>query len=240
MYEKRFYRDYMTIESYVKFTVVEKESDLQFIARKNLYDEALDSIRKYRKMITDYIARDKSFLTSLCPIEISEHAPEIVRQMGEAAFKAGVGPMAAVAGAISEYVCRDLLHDSDEILAENGGDIYMNFKSPKKVLVYAGNSPFSNKLAVNIPAELMPLGVCTSAGTVGHSLSFGKADAVMVLSKDTLLADAAATSIGNKVKSASDISSALEYARTIDDIIGVLIIIGDKMGAWGEISLCSP
>jgi Uncharacterized conserved protein len=148
--------------------------------------------------------------------------------------------MAAVAGAISEYVSRELESLSDEILAENGGDIYMNFKSDRKVLVYAGSSPFSCKVAVKIPKELMPVGVCTSAGTVGHSLSFGKADAVMVISKDTLLADAAATALGNMVKTSEDIQAALDRAKTVEGILGVLIIIGDKMGLWGQVDLCRP
>lgn len=240
MFEDRFYRDYMLIERFSKFTVIEQESDLQFIAKSNLEREARDLIIKYRNQIADYIKLDPLFLTSLAPIKVHASAPQIVKHMAEAAFKAEVGPMASVAGAISQYVSKDLLTLSDEILAENGGDIYMNFKTSRKVLVYAGSSPFSCKLALNISKELMPVGICTSAGTVGHSLSFGKADAVVVICKDTLIADAAATAIGNIVKTSEDINAGITLAKEIKEILGILIIVGDKMGAWGEINLCAP
>jgi hypothetical protein len=82
-----------------------------------------------------------------------------------------------------------------------------------------------------------PLGVCTSSGTVGHSLSFGKADAVCILSKSAALADAVATAVGNVVKEKKDIEYGLELAREIEGVLGVLIIVGEKMGVWGNVTL---
>jgi hypothetical protein len=72
---------------------------------------------------------------------------------------------------------------------------------------------------------------------VGHSLSFGKADAVVVLSRSTALADAAATAIGNIVKEETDVQKALDYARSVKGLVGVAVLVNDKMGVWGKINL---
>ncbi|MGO9414293.1 MAG: UPF0280 family protein, partial [Syntrophobacteraceae bacterium] len=81
------------------------------------------------------------------------------------------------------------------------------------------------------------VGICTSSGTVGHSLSFGKADAVTIVSRDAALADAAATRLGNMVKTQADIDEALELAPRIPSIEAVLILIKDKMGIWGNVEV---
>jgi len=240
MYEKRFYRDYMKSDKFISFTVIDKESDLHISAKTNLEQEAREYLQKYRKSVKNYGDKDKRFYRSLVPIEVSESADEIVRHMAKAAKYANVGPMAAVAGAVSQYVGLDLLKHTDEIMIENGGDIFIKTKEEKKILIYAGNSPFSEKIALLISPEDTPLGICTSAGTVGHSLSFGNADAVVVFSSDTLLADATATAIGNIIKKPEDINKGIEYGKAIRGIEGILIIIKDKMGAWGKIELVRP
>jgi ApbE superfamily uncharacterized protein (UPF0280 family) len=158
--------------------------------------------------------------------------------MAAAGLKAGVGPMAAVAGAIAECVGRELLTYTAEIIVENGGDIFLKIKKDRVVGIYAGESPLTGKLGLEIEARATPLGVCTSSGKVGHSLSYGRADAVVAMSADTALADAAATAIGNRVKQAGDTDKALEFARGIVGLKGVVIIIGEKVGAWGDVKLC--
>jgi ApbE superfamily uncharacterized protein (UPF0280 family) len=145
--------------------------------------------------------------------------------------------MAAVAGACAAAVGRKLLAYSPEVIVENGGDIFLKTAGPATVALYAGNSPLSMKVGLRIPAEATPLGVCTSSGTVGHSLSFGRADAACVLAGDTALADAAATALGNRVKGPDDIPAALQWLSGIQDIMGGVIIAGEKLGAWGEVEL---
>jgi hypothetical protein len=93
------------------------------------------------------------------------------------------------------------------------------------------------KIGIVIEPGETPLGICTSSGTVGHSLSFGKSDAVCVLSKSAALADAAATAVGNIVREKKDIERGLERGKEIEGVSGVLIIVGEKMGAWGDIHL---
>jgi hypothetical protein len=157
--------------------------------------------------------------------------------MAEAARKAKVGPMAAVAGAIAKFVGLELLAFSEEVIVENGGDIFLKIKQNRKVGIYAGTSPFSEKIALEVAAREKPFSVCTSSGTVGHSFSFGKADAVVVIAENASLADAAATAIGNVVKEISDIEQGLKVAKTIRGLDGVLIIKGDHLGALGKVKL---
>lgn len=230
----------MKSEKFINFTVVDKESDLHISAKSSIEKEAKMYLAKYRKAIKDYGDNNIEFYKSLVPLEVSENANEIIKNMATAAKDAKVGPMAAVAGAISQYVGLELLKYTDEIIIENGGDIFIKTNKTRKIMIYAGKSPFSEKIALSIAPEDTPLGICTSAGTIGHSLSFGNADAVVVLSKDTLLADATATAIGNIIKGPNDIDKGIEYGKAITGVEGILIIIDDKMGVWGKIELVKP
>jgi len=239
MDEARTYREKMLARGLVSFRVVVKETDLHISASGNLEEEAEESVRKYRHDLEEFIVKQPVFQESLKPLDVPGTAPDIVRSMAEAAKKTGVGPMAAVAGAIAEYVGKELLKYSDQIIVENGGDIFILTSKPRTVAVYAGTSPLSNKVGLEISPTQTPLGVCTSAGTIGHSLSFGKADAVVAVSKDTALADAAATAIGNKVHHPKDIQNALDYGKSIDGIQGIVIIKDDRIGAWGDIKISS-
>lgn len=237
MYEERFYRKKMLTDDLIQFNVTEFESDLQILSKTILEYEAKSLIKKYREQIKNYINKEPNFLTSLIPIFPEDNAPQIIKHMCISGYMANVGPMAAVAGAISQYVGLELLKYSDEIILENGGDIFIHTKKDRQILIYAGNSPFSNKISLLIPKEDQPLGICTSSGTVGHSLSFGKADAVVIISNDTLLADAAATAVCNIVKSPQCINAGINFAKSILGVTGVVIIIGDKMGVWGNVQL---
>jgi ApbE superfamily uncharacterized protein (UPF0280 family) len=237
MFEERLYRKKFKGINLEFFDVCINETDLTVGANSNLSDEAYRQAKKYREQLETYINLDPCFLTSLVPVTVQPGAPEIIRRMCSAAERAGVGPMAAVAGAVSEMVGRELLAYTGEVIVENGGDIFIKTNTVRKVGIFAGNSPLSEKIAVEITPEMSPLGICTSAGTVGHSLSFGRADAAMVISKDTFLADAVATGLGNRVKTPDDIEKALEYAMGIDGVDGALVIIGDRIGALGDIRL---
>jgi ApbE superfamily uncharacterized protein (UPF0280 family) len=147
--------------------------------------------------------------------------------------------MAAVAGTIAGYVGRGLAQLSEVVIVENGGDIFIQSPADRVVGVYAGHSPLSGKIGLKIKGSKTPLGVCTSSGTVGHSLSFGAADAVVVLSPQTALADATATAIGNLIQNADDIDKGIELTRSVKGVIGVLIIKGNKIGIWGDVNICS-
>jgi ApbE superfamily uncharacterized protein (UPF0280 family) len=161
----------------------------------------------------------------------------VVREMIQGASRTGVGPMAAVAGALAARVGEALAPWSPEVIVENGGDIYLKLLAPATVALFAGQSPLSHRVGLKIDPGLSPLGVCTSSGTVGHSLSFGRADAACVLARNTALADAAATALGNLVQDAGDIGAALEWAAGLPEILGAVVIVGDKLGVRGQVEL---
>ena len=108
---------------------------------------------------------------------------------------------------------------------------------PLTVSVFAGASPLSGKFGLLIPPGLMPAGVCSSSATVGHSLSLGKADLVCTLSRSAALADAAATALGNRIRSREDLRMAPRWAGRFDGIQGGVAVVGDTMSAWGEVEL---
>lgn len=237
MYQPRTYRNWVKDKDLVSFNVIVKETDLAIRASSNLEQKARQLIIKYREMLEHYVKQHPLFLTTLEPIDVEENAPPIVAQMAEAAKKAGVGPMAAVAGAIAEFVGSELLASSPEVIIENGGDIYIRSQKKRLVGIYAGKSPLTGKIALEIEPNETPIGICTSSGTVGHSLSFGRADAVVVLSRSATLADAAATAIANIINEPADIPKGIELAQSIDSVSGVIIIKDDKMGLWGRVKL---
>ena len=237
MYEPRTYRHRVEGKDLTSFNVTVKETDLYIRATANLKRKAHRLVLKYRHQLESYIERHPVFLTSLEPLPVAGDAPHIVRQMAEAAQIAGVGPMASVAGAIAEFVGYELAPFSPDIIVENGGDIYLKSSVKRIVGIYAGNSSLNGKIGLEINGGETPLGICTSSGTVGHSLSYGKADAVIVLSKSAAIADAAATAIGNLINQPADINSGIELAKDMKGVSGVVIIKDDDIGLWGKVRI---
>ena len=235
MYELRNYRHTIRDTDLVSFTAVVRETDLYIRAVRDLSKEALEAIAECRGPLEDYIRLHPLFLHSLEHVPVEKDAPDIVRLMAEAAEAVGVGPMAAVAGAVAEMVGKQLLDYSPEIIVENGGDIFMKTGTKRLIGIYAGKSSFAGKLALEIGHA--PLGICTSSGTVGPSLSLGITDAPIAVSPSAALADAAATAVGNRVKPVDDILGALESGQGINGLTGIVIIVGDKLGAWGDVRL---
>ncbi len=238
-YEKRTYRNLTGIENLVPFNVIVLETDLQVYASRPLQKVTRDLVLKHRGFIEKYIALYPEFLKTLIPWHADDFAPPIVGKMIDAGRKAGVGPMAAVAGAVAESVGTVLLSYSDEIVVENGGDIFFKTNRLLTVGVYAAGSPLSLKMGLRIDSRDKPVGVCTSSGTAGHSLSLGKADAVCVVSGSCPLADAAATAIGNRVKGKKDIRDAIDFGKMIDGVTGIVVIIGEDAGFWGDVEAVS-
>jgi ApbE superfamily uncharacterized protein (UPF0280 family) len=240
MHEPRFYRSWTRDTDLVSFGVTVKETDLFVRARRNLRRKALKTVTKYRSSLEQYVEGHPDFLNALEPVEVADSAPQIAKVMAEAAARVGVGPMASVAGAIAEFVGRELLPFSREVIVENGGDIFLRTQKTRRIGLYAGEeSPFTGKIALEIQPQETPLGVCTSSGTVGHSLSLGKADACIVLAPSTALADAAATAIGNLIQKASDVARGIDFAKGISGLTAVLILKGEHMGIWGQARVVS-
>ena len=236
-YIERTYRNEISTDFLTSFHICEEQTDLFIQADSDLTSQAVTAVHLYRSHLQAYIQSHPEFLTSLRPLPNDELAPTIVKTMLKASSIARVGPMAAVAGAVAEFVGRDLLKYSANVIVENGGDIFLKATRELNIAVFAGESPLSCKIALKIKPRETPLGICTSSATVGHSMSFGKADAVCVKSKSAALADAAASAIGNRVRDKSEIKNTLEAGMHIQGVLGILIILGRQMGVVGEMEL---
>jgi uncharacterized protein len=215
--------------------VIVQETDLSIYADGLSADDVKEAVILQRGYLENYIRRCSDFARTLLPWHTDPLAPRIVQEMILAGRRAGVGPMAAVAGAMAERVGADLLRLTDEVIIENGGDVFIKSGYPLTVGVFAGHSPLSMKIGILIEASDQPTAICTSSGSVGHSLSKGFADAVSVVSPSCSLADAAATAIANRVMNAGDIQPAIQWGRTIEGVEGILIILAHKIGMWGRI-----
>lgn len=239
---ERFYRKTMG-QRFRSWTIQYKESDLWIGVSPESWSPGMEgtataALMDARKQIEGYGRSQKltaNFFETLVPMDDDPSAPPVVRAMLQAGLNAGVGPMAAVAGAIAEHIGRALISafGCKEIIVENGGDLWLAFSNPLEIAVFAGNSPLSGVLGIELQPELSPCGLCTSSGTVGPSLSFGYADAAVILCRDAATADAWATAAGNMVQAADDIEPVLSNLRKAGEVLGALIVVGDRMGMQG-------
>lgn len=242
IYEKRIYRQDMKASDLDYFQVTELETDLYIgvdhqVTITDLKKLIIAEVKNQRKNILDHEKNNPGFIYSLIPIRDNKKNTPIVKDMIMAALQTGIGPMGAVAGAMVKQVGKLISSYSQEIIIENGGDIFIHSMKTRRISLYTRNNYFKN-LGLKIKPTQRSLGICTSSGTMGHSLSFGKADSVTIISENPALADACATALGNRIKEAKDIENGLNWIKNISGILGALVIIDDKLGAWGEIELC--
>ena len=239
---KRNYRSLHEAKDLYYFQVSLKETDLAIGVDKASYTTSLISlceneVRCLRGDLETYISLHPEFRSSFEPLPLLPGAPPLAVIMAQAAYQAGVGPMAAVAGAFAQAVGQKLRTKVRDVIVENGGDIYLDSSMDRLVSVFAGHSKFSNKIAIKVKAEESPLGICTSSGTVGPSISLGKADAVVIKGITAALADAVATGAANRIQTEKDLMRAVDYVQTIKGVTGILAIKDDRMAAWGNIEI---
>lgn len=214
-----------------------KETIATVVAEDKFIPVAEAEMARQRELLEGYIRRDPGFRTSLEPRDVFPDAPLLVRRMAEAAAKAGVGPMAAVAGALAEAALRAMAEaGAKHALVDNGGDIALLLEQPVTVGIFTGPSSIRD-IALRVDPRPEIFGICTSSGTVGHSLSFGRADAATVVSADVCLADAAATALGNAVADEDEehLEKALETLGGIEGVEGLLAVIGETLAVWGDL-----
>ncbi len=215
-------------------TIVYKDAKLRVSCPRD--DVVERELVRQRELLEAYIARQPEFLTALEPIRLLEDAPDLARQMDAASQLTGVGPMAAVAGAMAQTcACAALAAGADEAVVENGGDLYALSREPLVIGIYAGKSKTSGRLAFELAPELGPLSLCSSSSTMGHSLSFGACDLATVSSTNAALADAAATLACNSVRSAADFDAVLARIAAIPGVLGLLLVKGDDLAMCGAL-----
>lgn len=132
--------------------------------------------------------------------------------MTEASAIAGVGPFAAVAGTIAQMAAESLVDRSPDLIIENGGDIFM-YSRRDRVVGLLPDPESGVLIGLNVAASACPLALCASSATIGHSLSFGQGELVLVRSPDGALADALATALCNRLQGPGDVKAVVGYAR---------------------------
>ena len=239
IYRPRLYRGTMNRDRFRFFATSHHESDLltgvpHRSYRPEMEAAALDELVCLRRLLEHHAAGHPRFLDSHEPLDLQEGLQEELRTMYLCAQETGTGPMSSVAGLFSDRAGKRLEEQFhlEEVVVENGGDLYIRNAEPLVSVIHAGRSPLSDRVGFLVPPGSW--GVCTSSGTIGHSFSYGKADAVTVIAADAPLADAWATALCNRVSSPGDIEPLLEEVSGIPSILGCAVIVGDRIGIRGE------
>lgn len=242
-YRIRLYRDRFNRERWKIFNAGYRESDLCIGVDTLSYTPSMErfaaaALLEIRREMEAYLATDPRYGATLSPYAPAPGAPEILFRMAEAASKAGIGPMGAVAGAVAEHIGKRITteYGCREVIVENGGDIYADVAEGMDIPVFAGSSPLSEKVGIFIPSGGR-MGICTSSGTVGPSLSFGRADAVMTVCEDAALADSYATAFANQIRTKEDIAPVMERIRAVPEILGAICIKEERFGISGNYGL---
>ena len=239
-YKERSYRSRFSNDERRWFCVKFLESDLWIGVDNGSYRASMEQdvytmLVDLRRRMDAYLLMDPQYKAALTPYDAGLEAPEILKEMSRISHRTGIGPMSAVAGAIAKHVA-DFM-GTKEVIVENGGDIYAKAASDMDISVFAGQSPLSEKVGLHIPAADFPLGICTSSGTVGPSLSLGRADAMMIICKDVLLADSYATAFANRIQSANDLQPVIDRISNTPEILGALAVKDDRLAVCGEFEL---
>ncbi len=201
---------------------------------------AIEKALAVRNDLERYLLHKPQFRRTLEPVPPKgRDEPEIITMMKKASEIGETGPFAAVAGSISELAAEAGADaGAESMLVDNGGDIAMIGEGNFDVGIYAGESSISGRLVFSVDSSSLPRGICTSSGTVGHSLSFGDADAVVVVARSSSIADAVATAVGNEVEGndvESSVKKGLDRADDITEIGGCLIVREEYVGTAGDL-----
>jgi ApbE superfamily uncharacterized protein (UPF0280 family) len=200
------------------------------------FDVVVAEAVRQRAILDEYISRHQEFKRSLEPIELRPDAPPVAQRMAWAAQLVGVGPMAAVAGAMAQCAAEAALAaGAQEAIVDNGGDIYLKAAEPVVVGLSTGTTKLADRLAFLLKPADTPISVCSSSGRMGHSMSLGQCDLATVVAQDAALADAAATQAANLVKTVNDVDATLERIARITGIAGVIVVKDDRIGLAGRL-----
>ena len=193
---------------------------------------AVDAIIAARSDVKRHIVNDPFFLTTFEPYDCGRDASNIVRRMCAASRTVGVGPMATVAGAIAQAGLEAMIDNGCRHgWIDNGGDIALLLEQPVTVEVYCEpDAPEAFALEVDTLGEI--LGVCSSSGRLGHSISLGESDVSVAIADSAVLADAAATAIGNCARGKNDLVECFRPVKGVEGFVGGLAVLG------GDVSMC--
>ncbi len=232
IYERKNYRNRIISDQAVSFVVEVRETHLQVQALRDLSSKAKDSVFRYRYQIEEYLRQHPAFREALAPIQIYASAPEIVRYSDLSSRTTMVAPMSCMSGAIADFVGRDLLGESPELVVSSGGDSFVRSSVPLQVRLYAQGSPLHDRLVLDLPAFKNPYGISTYVPGRGIH-------AVTVISRTACWASAVARDLGVRLARREPTSAVLDIAGGYAHVGGVVLIAGTRIIAGGEISLRS-
>lgn len=217
-----------------RYHLEDRETIVTILCEKAFIDVGWVAIQTARQELDLYIQDNPVFRTSHRPLQLQSEMPEAARRMTEAASRVEVGPMAAVAGTLAWLGVEAMqAAGAAEAVVDNGGDIAFWIKEPAIVGIYAG--PAFNSLAFKVDPRDAIFGICTSSGTIGPSTSYGHSDAAIAISEDVALADAAATALGNRVKSRDHLEGVFDFLQETVAIEGAAVVVQDQLALWGSV-----
>jgi ApbE superfamily uncharacterized protein (UPF0280 family) len=240
----RFYRKPSARQDEMTFQVVVEQTDLWITTRRlpeeQLVEAALCRVNELRAHLSAWILVQPEFAASLTPVDVPPHAPEIVRRMATAARVVGVGPMAAVAGAVAAMTAECLLACAPDVIVENGGDIMLH-STRERVVGLLPDPVTGVRLGLRLHPEDFPVSVCSSSARIGHSLSLGQGDLAVVRARDACLADAAVTAFANMLQCPEDVEKAANAAAACQSfgVEGFFAQCGGAVGIWGAMEIAA-
>jgi len=202
-----------------------------FIDKIKFQRKIAEKLENTYELIENFIEKNPDFRSSLVPLNLRSEI-HFIGEMIEESKKAAVGPMAAVAGAFADELLLEAEKLAENIFIENGGDIALSINRSTRIMIFSGNKLFENKIGIELPSG--KFGIASSSGKIGHSLSFGIADVVTVISSSATKSDAFATSIANKIKDNCKPEKLLEEFSFLD---GIMIIWGGKLWYKGKFEI---
>ena len=235
--DRSIYRNNVKTREKYHWKITYQYSDMLLGSDKDIAGLIEEPLKEIYCCLHSCFKEDPAFLKSLSPVSIKPGYPEIIKKMCLLSAGFNVGPMAAVAGTVNEFLAEKINKYCGSLIIENGGDLYLRSKKDRVLVIYVKNKYFKDFISIRIKSESMPCGVCASSGTFGHSLSLGKCDLAVVMSKSAITADAAATAVANSISCKDDILKSIEHFRNCRGIDGLLLIKEDKIGLWGNIEL---
>ncbi|HMK36714.1 MAG TPA: hypothetical protein VK463_16690 [Desulfomonilaceae bacterium] len=230
IYERKNYRNKISLAQAVSFDVEVRETHLQIQAHSNLGAKAKDAVFRYRYQIEEYLRQHPAFRETAAPIQIYASAPEIVRYTDLASRNTSVPPMSCMSGAIADFVGRDLAQDSSDMIVSSGGDAYIRASAPQEVHLYAQGSPMHERLVLSLP----PLKKCFGISTYVPN---NKIHAVTVVSRSACWASAFAVDMGLRLGRGERLASVLDRARDYKDVGGIVLISGSTLVVCGDMIL---
>jgi uncharacterized protein len=235
--DKDVYRVLVDSSDKYSWKVKYKYTDLLIVSSKDISLKISPVLFDFYKIIEKFIESHPSFVKTFNPFAAGNDFPDIIKKMCRQSAIFNVGPMASVAGAVCEYIADELSKNNSYLVIENGGDIFI--KSPKDIVVglFVKNKYFKDNLKIKIKKNILPCGIASSSGTLGHSLSLGKADLAAVICRSAILADSAATAICNMVNTKNDVEKVINHFKCFKEIEGLVLIKDDKIGLYGNLEL---